>query len=75
MASAELSAAITEAWAISTGVSERGGRRREAVCAECSAGASGRVDVIARFCQPPPPATDSHQGGHIQTTAESSSRG
>lgn len=48
LSSAALSAPVTAACAISTGVSERDVEPRD-----CCAGASDRVDVIARFCQPP----------------------
>ncbi|GAA2782908.1 hypothetical protein GCM10010533_21450 [Mycolicibacterium pallens] len=52
IASAAASAAITEAWAISTGDRERPARRSIDGRDGC-AGASGLVAVITRFCQPP----------------------
>jgi DNA-binding MarR family transcriptional regulator len=56
IASAAASAAITEAWAISTGDSDRPARRSRDGGEDC-AGASGLVAVITRFCQSPHPAT------------------
>ncbi|GAY17143.1 hypothetical protein MSZK_38690 [Mycobacterium sp. shizuoka-1] len=53
--SAAASAAITEAWAISTGDSARAARRSSDGPEGWRAGASGLVAVITRFCQPARP--------------------
>jgi hypothetical protein len=51
---------MTAACAISTGVNDFGGLGRDVEPVGCCAGASGRVDVIARFCQSfsPPRCSD-----------------